>query len=161
MDLLDRLRRLTTGLVVAGLMAGGLAIGGCSESEDGSIEHTEQTADEATRVDVYEGVLGELKFVPGEGDVGRGVEIRHMQIPEFKREDGTVAVSRDGVAGMKSMAMEFPLADGVSVDGYGVGDKIRFSFRVFWGERLGFEITRIEKLDDGVEIDFTNVTVEP
>lgn len=158
MSLLNTLRRLTTGLVVGGLMLGGLAIGGCGESDDGYNEHG---GDDATRVDVYEGILGELKFVPGEGDLDTDLKIRHVQIPEFKQADGTVMVSRDGVSGMKSMTMSFPLAEGVLVDGYGVGDQVRFSFRVFWGERIGFEITQIEKLDDGVEIDFTNVTVEP
>jgi hypothetical protein len=178
MSLLDTLRFLMAGLVI-----GSLALGGCSDakdSHDGDAEHTEhmdaddhgdmdmsgggmsgQDEGEKARVDEYVGILGELMFVPETGDTKLHPKIHHMQIPNFKRQDGTVPTTPDGISGMRSMTMEFPLADGVSIEGFEAGDKIRFSFRVNWGGQIVWEMTGIEKIDAGTEIDFSNVKAEP
>lgn len=172
MSLLDTLR-----ISLAGLVVGAIAIGGCSEghdSHDGAdhVDHSEvdehaghdhggMDSDVQMRTDVYEGVIGEIKFIPEAGDTKLHPKIRHVQIPTFKKMDGKVAMSPDGVPGMKSMTMEFPLGEGVSLDGYAVGDKVRFSFEAHWGERVSWEITAIEKLDPAMEIDFANVKAEP
>lgn len=175
--LLDTLR-----ISLAGLAIGTLALGGCSESshdehsdhdhgaemdsqmdtaseavdEHAGHDHGDDAVESADRTDEYVGILGELTFVPGAEDGKRGLKIHHRHIPNFKRADGTIAESPDGVLGMKSMTMEFPLADGVTAEGFEAGDKVRFSFRVFWGEKFGFEVTGMEKIDPGTEIDFSN-----
>ncbi len=183
--LLDTLR-----ISLAGLAIGALALGGCSDTphdehaghDHGSEDHDDAAAaatevvDEhaghdhgeaveetkgAVRTDIYVGILGELTFVPEAGDTKRHPKIHHMQIPTFKREDGTVPTSPDGIAGMRSMTMEFPLAEGVSIDGFSTGDKVRFSFRVNWGGAIAWEMTGIEPIDAGTEIDYSNAKAEP
>jgi len=118
-------------------------------------------AEAAVRTDIYVGILGELTFVPEAGDTKRHPKIHHMQIPTFKREDGTVPTSPDGIPGMRSMTMEFPLAEGVTLEGFSTGDKVRFSFRVNWGGAIAWEMTGIEPIDAGTEIDYSNAKAEP
>jgi Copper binding periplasmic protein CusF len=124
-------------------------------------EATEHVDENVVRTDLYEGVLGELIFIPEAGDMKRHPKIHHVQIPDFKKIDGTVSMTPDGIPGMRSMTMEFPLAQGVSLDGYSVGDKVKFSFRVNWGGQVAWEMTSIEKLDPTTEIDYSNVKAEP
>ena len=181
--LLDTLR-----ISLAGLAIGAVALGGCSDTahdehaghdHDGADHDHEHAADEVAevvdehaghdhgdaeatvRTDEYVGILGELTFVPEAGDTKRHPKIHHVHIPTFKRADGSVPTSPDGISGMRSMTMEFPLAEGVSIDGYSVGDKVRFSFRVNWGGAIAWEMTGIEPIDAGTEIDYTNVKAEP
>ena len=183
--LLDTLR-----ISLAGLAIGVLAMGGCSDTphdEHAGHDHDDAAAEVAdehaghdhgdmsqdmderaeaetegvVRTDIYVGILGELTFVPEAGDTKRHPKIHHVQIPSFKRQDGTVPTSPDGISGMRSMAMEFPLAEGVSIEGFSIGDKVRFSFRVNWGGDIAWEMTGIELIDAGTEIDYSNVKVEP
>ncbi len=174
-SLLDGLRISFAGLAVGALVLGG--VGGCSGScendkaaggdaavvddhagHDHGDEHSDiETADEdGPRIDLYEGILGDLTFVPEAGDTKRHPKIRHVHIPTFKSADGTIPMSRDGYPGMKSMTMEFPLADGVALDGYQAGDKVRFSFEVTWGDSFSWVMTSVEKLDPATEIDYSN-----
>ncbi|MFK7759714.1 MAG: copper-binding protein [Phycisphaerales bacterium] len=117
-------------------------------------------ADSGVRTDIYEDVMGELTFIPTADQAKMHPKVRHVQIPTFKRQDGTVAVTPDGIPGMRSMTMDFPLAEGMSLDGYSAGDKIKFSFRVNWGGRVAWEMTSIEKIDPATELDYSNVTVD-
>lgn len=173
-----------------GLSVGVLAIGGCSESSSdhadhgdhaGHEDHAEETShdehaghdhdhdddaemnnDAEARLDVYTGIQGELKSMPSEGIAGGEAQIRHMQIMDFKGADGEIPETADGIPGMRSMTMPFPMADGVSLDGFAVGDKVEFDFAVSWdGARPSWEVTRIVKLDPTVEIDFSNAKSEP
>jgi len=107
--------------------------------------------------DLYEGILGEIVAMPGERPDG-DMRIRHEHIPGFKNELGEIPVTPDGIPGMKSMEMPFPLAQGVSLDGFGNGDKVRFAFRVNWGGTTPWELTAIEKVDPDTEIDYSNTT---
>lgn len=179
--LLDALR-----ISMIGLSVGVFAIGGCSGSSnnhDADHDHAdhgdhEDHADEAShdehaghdhsddgdeaRMDMYTGVRGELKSMPTDGIAGDDAKIRHTQIVDFKAADGSIPVTADGIAGMRSMTMPFPMADGVSLDGYSMGDKVEFDFAVSWdGGRASWEVTRIEKLDQSIEIDYENVKSEP
>lgn len=172
-----------------GLSVGVLAIGGCSESSSdhdadhgdhaGHEDHAEETTqdehaghdhdhdaettgDAEARLDVYTGIQGELKSMPTEGMAGGDAQIRHMQIVDFKGADGSIPETADGIPGMRSMTMPFPMADGVSLDGFAVGDKIEFDFAVSWdGARPSWEVTRLVKLDPAIEIDYSNAKSEP
>ena len=163
------MRWITTTALI-GSMAMALAIGACAESNnDASGEDTHARHDhgaeahddaDAGRTDLYEGIEGEIVALPGERADG-DMRLKHEHIPGFKNEAGEVPVTPDGIRGMKSMVMPFPLADGVSVEGYETGDKVRFSFRVNWdGGAAAWEITQIEKLDPATEIDYSNASGE-
>ncbi len=176
--------RDTLRMSFACLAVGAFALGGCVETssnhEDahgdhaGHDDHSDHAHDghghdhgdhahdhaNDSRVDLYEGILGEIAFLPEAGDPKLYPKIRHVQIPEFKKDDGTVAMTPDGIPGMKSMTMEFPLAEGVSVEGFAVGDKVMFDFAVNWGGRVAWELTKIEKIDPATEIDYSNVKAE-
>lgn len=123
-------------------------------------DHETASADSGIRTDIYEDVLGELTFIPTADQSQMHPKVHHVQIPTFKRQDGTVAVTPDGIPGMRSMTMDFPLAEGVNLDGYSVGDKIKFSFRVNWGGRVAWEMTSIEKIDPATELDYSNINVD-
>lgn len=123
---------------------------------------SEADVDGEARLDVYTSIQGEIKSMPSEGMMGGEAQIRHRQIPDFKGADGSIPETQDGIPGMRSMTMPFPIADGVSLDGYAVGDKVEFDFAVSWdGPRPSWEITRIVKLDPSTEIDYENVKSEP
>jgi hypothetical protein len=185
MSLPDTLR-----ISLAGFVLGALTLGGCSESshdehaghddhdhgaemhdESGAVDphaghdHGDVDGDNEHadgRTDVYTGILGELKSIPTDGVAGDPAKIRHVQIPEFKNAAGEIPVTTDGVPGMRSMTMPFPFADGVSTDGFAVGDKVEFNFVVTWENgAASWEITEISKLDPATEIEYTNVKAAP
>jgi Cu/Ag efflux protein CusF len=165
--------RDTLRISLAGLAIGAFALGGCVET---SSNHDDAHADhdhddhaghdhgsemsEEVRVDAYEGIMGEIAFIPEADDTKRHPKIHHVHIPTFKKDDGTIAMTPDGIPGMRSMTMEFPLAEGVSLEGFEVGDKVMFDFVVNWGGRVAWEVTNIEKLDASTEIDFSNAKAD-
>jgi len=106
--------------------------------------------------DLYEDILGEITALPG--DDGSMMKIHHQHIPTFKAMDGTIKVNASGVAGMASMTMPFPLGDGVNIDAFKVGDKVKFDLLVTWSTDTPkpYHITQIEKIDADTEIDFSN-----
>lgn len=162
-----------------GLSVGLLATGGCTKAESEHADHSEHAEDGShddhsghdhahdqddagARMDLYTGIRGEIKSMPADGVAGDDPKIHHTQIVDFKGADGSIPVTADGIAGMRSMTMPFPMAEGVSLDGIAAGDKIEFDFEVRWNDgRASWEVTRIEKLDPSVEIDYENVKSEP
>lgn len=120
--------------------------------------------DDATPVaspDIYPGVLGEIVVLPIANDPSSSLQIRHMQIPNFKTKDGTVHVNAEGISGMRSMTMPFPIEEGVDITGLAVGDKIMFTFMVDWSGNSGnaWAVTKIEKMPADTVIDFSNTIV--
>lgn len=114
-------------------------------------------SDSAGTPDTYSGIHGQITQLPDPGVPGSELKIHHQQIRDFKTKDGTVNINKDGIAGMRSMTMPFPVADGVSLEGLQVGDKISFDFVVNWGNnRPAWEVTAIQKLPADTEIDFNN-----
>lgn len=154
----------------------GLTLVGCSDTNsstnapqsDAHSDHDHDHAghdhdhDHADREpDTYTGIRGEITKLPDPAVPKSAFMIRHEQIRDFKTADGHVNVTADGIAGMKSMTMPFPLAEGVTLDGYSVGDKVEFDFVVNWGGgAAAWEITRLEKLPADTELDYTNVVEE-
>jgi len=158
--------RLLTLAMISALPA--LSLFGCKDSSAPSGESpsqdTAQTLDGASAAadegwDVYHGVLGELTSLPIANDPSSELMIHHTQIPEFKSADGTVHVNSKGISGMPAMNMPYPLAQGISIDGLAIGDKVKFDFQVNWAKSGGvvFEITKIEKIDLETEINFANI----
>jgi hypothetical protein len=108
------------------------------------------------RSDSYEGVRGEITALPVEGDPSSQLRIHHEHIPAFKTKAGSINVNSKGVSGMRAMTMEFPPADGLSIEGLAVGDKIEFTFVVNWGGVRAWEVTKIEKLAADAVLDFSD-----
>jgi len=119
--------------------------------------HSHDAPDPSAAPDVYESILGEITMIPIENDPTTELKIRHQQIPNFKTKDGTININSKGIAGMASMTMPFPLAEGVSISDFAIGDKVSFDFQVNWsGTGPAWEVTQIEKIDQSIEIDFSN-----
>ncbi|MAY75303.1 MAG: hypothetical protein CMJ31_11400 [Phycisphaerae bacterium] len=113
-------------------------------------------------------VRGRLVQLPTSGGASRSLKIHHEHIPAFVGSDGEVHRNANGVLGMLSMQMAFPLVDpDVDLSTYEVGDKVRFTFEVRWREDGAAEwrVTAMEPLDADVELDFgapaPAVTPEP
>lgn len=141
-----------SGASLFSLLAVSLGAAGCSNES----EPAAPPADTIVRVDTYEDILGIVATLPEAGKPGSEFKIHHEHIPGFKTKEGTVFVTADGVPGMKSMVMSFPLGEGVTLDGLEIGDKVRFSFDVNWGGRPPWVVTTIEEIDPETEIDFAN-----
>lgn len=159
-------RILATALCTSALIVSALV--GCSDGADSHAAHDHDdhaghdhsghdhaSHDKVVRTDTYEGILGRISALPIEGDPSSQLRIYHEHIPTFRTKQGTVFVNSAGVPGMNAMDMEFPPAEGVSLDGFAIGDKVRFSFDVNWGGERAWEVTQIEKLDADTEIDFS------
>lgn len=115
-----------------------------------------ETPDNDVAGDVYENILGIVASLPVAGNPASELRIHHEHIPGFKAKDGTVFVAADGVLGMKSMTMAFPVMEGLDISTLSVGDKIRFDFVVTWDGSPPWAVTRFEKIDPATEIDFSN-----
>jgi len=151
-------------IVASMLLCASTLFSGCSKStppsETAKAQDGQPDTPSAQRStpDIYPGILGVIKALPIAGDPTSDLKIRHQQVPTFKSKDGTVHVNAKGVAGMGSMSMPFPLAKGVSVDGFVVGDQVMFTLEVNWNgpNGMSFQVTQISKIDPGTKIDFTN-----
>lgn len=148
------MRARNTAIVAVSMLVVGAAveISGCSDGAPPASTATPKVV----RDDAYPDILGVIEALPVPGQPETTLRIHHQHIPGFKTRENVVNVSPDGIPGMKSMVMPFPPAQGVSLDGLEVGDKVRFSFAVHWGGNPPWEVTKIERLDPSTEIDFTN-----
>jgi hypothetical protein len=73
------------------------------------------------------------------------LQLHHEAIPGFKDKDGTVV-------GMNSMPMPFPLADGVTLEGIALGDKLEVTFLVDWSLAPAHRVTAWKKLPPETEL---------
>lgn len=140
-------------VILAGLLLP-VALGACGERHQTDIPAP--AAPGIVRDDFYHNIRGIVTSLPVEGRPGTELRIHHEHIPDFRTKDGPVNISADGVPGMKSMVMPFPVAKDLDISGLSVGDKIAFDFVVHWGGSPAWEITRFEPLDPDAVIDFTN-----
>ncbi|HPO92968.1 MAG TPA: copper-binding protein [Phycisphaerales bacterium] len=137
------------GVAMIGVCCCGL-IGGCEDKPAGSGSERSPaagTADRGEPTGVYE-VRGEISSLPDAAKPGSELRIRHEAIPDFKDASGAII-------GMNAMVMPFPLAPGVSLEGFKVGDKVKFTFAAWMqpGKR-GWEIRTITHLPAGTELQF-------
>jgi Cu/Ag efflux protein CusF len=111
---------------------------GCSENDDGS-------AIVAPAVVVYD-TRGVITQLPRADAPGSELMIHHEEIPDFADAEGKVV-------GMDVMVMPFPVADGLKLDGFSVGDKVAVRFAVNWDpEARGWEATNLEHLPAETEL---------
>lgn len=94
---------------------------------------------------------GQVAEVPAAGDPRKAFRVRHEAIPEYRRVDGTL--------GMNTMTMEFPLAEGVSLEGLEVGDVVRLTFEVEYdpgfAKLRGYKAVEVAELPADTELDFS------
>lgn len=94
-------------------------------------------------------VRGEIMSLPGADKSLSSLNIRHEAIPDFVDGQGKTV-------GMDAMNMPFPLADGLDLSDFSVGDKVQVTFEVTWGgQHNGWEATALSPLPADTELDFT------
>lgn len=98
----------------------------------------------AGAVQVYQ-VRGLVRQLPGTQPGGK-LLIEHEPIDQFVDSFGDVV-------GMDSMVMPFTPAEGVSLAGLQIGDKVAMELRVDW-KAVENRLTRIEKLPADTELHF-------
>lgn len=149
-------RRLTIAATVGAMTL----LSGCSKeppaTESGSGQKASEPANNPdSPVEFSYTVRGQIVSLPSADRPFEDLQIHHEAVPDFKDRDGNVTVSASGTRGMKAMTMPFPVAEGVSLDGIAVGDKVEFTFVYTWGgESSGYEITEIKKLPADTELNF-------
>lgn len=140
------------------LLAGGLLVGGCDRGAPEPAEATDTPsrglptpvdAIEST-VDRYEGIKGRITAVPIEDSpTVRDLRIHHENMPNFKGKTGKL--------GMNAMTMPFPLGEGVTLDGFAIGDAVEFDFEVDWEASPPYWVTAMRKLPADTKLEFENV----
>ncbi len=130
-------------LIVACLLLGlSVALIGCDNTKDTAAASPQRDPD-ATYT-----VRGVIDTLPTPGTTAFLPRIKHEPIPDFKNAAGETV-------GMAAMAMEFPPAKDVSLDGFAVGDKVELTFSVWWEGRSGkWLMTRLTKLPADTELHF-------
>lgn len=104
-------------VLVLALVWATAAIGACSG------RNAPEPAPEFEQVYTTRGII---RGLPDPARPATDLLIQHEEIPEFINGHGETS-------GMRSMTMPFPtLADGVSLESIGVGDKVRVTFGVVW-----------------------------
>jgi hypothetical protein len=96
----------------------------------------------------YTDLPGTIKVLPNPARPIDDFAIAHEHIPEFRGEDGEIFINSDGTPGMKAMTMPFNLAPGISIEGFNVGDRVRFGFEVDWDGDPRYRIHEIELQPD-------------
>ena len=127
---------------------------GCGEGEPREGSGAAAPADGAPSVIDRYTVRGEVVSLPVAGDPRSGFQVHHERIPDF-RDMGTGEVK-----GMNPMAMGFPLAEGVSLEGLQVGDPVEL---VIEAPRMGsmIRVTTVTPLPEGTLLDLTTRIERP
>lgn len=92
-------------------------------------------------------VRGQVTQLPVEGNPANGFQVYHEAIDRFRGRDGEVT-------GMDPMAMPFPLAKGVSLEGVQVGDPVELTLTVDWKAEPPVQITNLRELPAGTKLVF-------
>lgn len=142
--------RLGLTLIAAALAAG---LASCKERAEEPSEDQIRSEFEAEVWKVAEyTVRGEVVAMP---TADEAMQIRHEAIPDFKGPDKM---------GMDVMVMPFPFAEGVSIEGIEVGDKVMLTFSVDYEDGwspLEHRVIRYKELPADTELDFTPLPKEP
>lgn len=140
--------RARTRLVVRSLAVVALAsLTACERPADGPA--TNDTAEQAAQPEHVYTVRGQIVSLPSPDRPLDDLSIKHEAIPDFKHRDNVVH-------GMKAMTMPFPVDESVSLDGFEVGDLVRFTFVTVWGEHYPeYRITEIVELPADTELELT------
>ena len=76
-----------------------------------------------------------------------GLYLYHEAIDDWTGQDGKVT-------GMDTMAMPFPVAKGVPLEGIQANDKIEVKLHVDWNADRPFEITEVRELPPDTKLEF-------
>jgi len=133
--------------LVVGVGGAGV-VGGCAKKSEGSKAPEGQAG--TIHKDLYV-VRGEVRGLPDPANPATELTIRHESIAHFRGPGGRL--------GMNTMTMPFPVAEGVSLEGIGVGDAVEFTFEVDFDTEKdrpsGFRLTEIRRLGEGTALEFT------
>jgi hypothetical protein len=80
-------------------------------------------------------------------EAGTDLYLYHEAIDDWMGRDGKIE-------GMDTMAMPFPVAEGVSLEGIRANDKVEVKVRVNWDSDRPVEVTEIRKLPPNTTIEF-------
>lgn len=134
--------RVMSILCVAGVAASPLMLAGCKRAPEAEANKIKQ--------DRYT-VRGEIMQMPSAQSPLTEFSVRHEAMPHFRGQGGEM--------GMDTMTMPFPLKEGVSLDGFAVGDKVELAFEVDFDAAtdalLGYRATGLTKLPADTVLDFT------
>ncbi|MFI4917329.1 MAG: hypothetical protein ACIAS6_12590 [Phycisphaerales bacterium JB060] len=99
---------------------------------------------------------GRVYSLPDPASPASEFKIHHEAIPNFVNGQGEVV-------GMNSHPMSFPrVAEGIDIDSLEVGQPVRFTFDVTWGEAAPtWTITELERLPDDTWFAFEADPAEP
>jgi hypothetical protein len=128
-------RRISSALAGALAVMGALLLADCGPAKRLEKGHTYT-------------VRGQVVELPDPASPGSGLYLQHEAVDNY--------VDRDGkVVGMDPMAMPFPVAAGVSLQGIAPADIVEFDLHVDWdAEDLPVTITRVRKLPPGTKLVF-------
>ncbi len=133
--------------LITALTAGG---SGCTRSEPKPAVNSGAASADSREGQREYVVRARIERLPEPGRPGGVMVAYHEPIDEFADVDGRVV-------GMNSMAMDFPLAPGVSAEGLRVGDVVELRFRT-WPERIGstrvlsWDVLQIRPLPAGTTV---------
>lgn len=123
-------------LLAAGALILGVLASACGRSET------------APRPDAIYTVRGRIEQLPEAGAARPTIQIFHEPIPSFVRPDGKL--------GMNAMSMPFPVAEGVSLEGFAVGDVVEFTWEHRKSGSPRYQMTAITRLPPETPLDFEN-----
>ena len=91
-------------------------------------------------------VCGQITQLPNPDRPGSELMVHHEMIPDFENAEGKVV-------GMNAMIMPFPLAEGVSLEGFEPGDKVEMTFEMRFKPKTFYEVTEISEIPEETELD--------
>lgn len=148
-------------VMLAGVVVCALTMPGCRESAAPSDADNSTPAVPALAMPegeatwTYNDVLGIVAELPAADQPASAFKIHHEHIPGFVNpRTGDIAMTSEGVPGMRAMVMEMPPAQGVDISGFAAGDKVRFTFAVWNEPRVAWRLTSIETVDPETVISF-------
>lgn len=128
--------------VFAGLLGASLAAAVIGAGCEKRTTPAGPAAAAAVETYVTRGRLESVNIRPGAEPM---LVVHHEEIPTFKDRTGKVI-------GMREMVMDFPLAAGVTHEGYAPGDLLEIEFAVDWSKVPYHRATKITKLPAGTEL---------
>ena len=120
---------------------------GCAPAEKESSHESPEISGEAAGagVKVYT-VRGQITQLPDPERPGSQLMVHHEMIPDFENAEGEVV-------GMNAMIMPFPLAEGLSLEGFEPGDKVEMTFEMRFKPKTFYEVTELSALPAETELD--------